>query len=385
VRLGAAPTCGAVGICGFERTGSARRTVRSDRTRSATLARVTQTPPPSASAPQAYPHPAAPPPAPAKLSAAAVCALLASAVALVPVGVVLGIVALFRTQRLGQRGRRLAVVALSLCAAWTAAGMVAIIATATVIGSNQGPLTTFGAGTCFTYQDGVDTAQGVHVVSCSQPHDGQIVASHGLGSSYPGLDAASRESVLGCVSDAAQAIPDAGRFDPATRLKIYYPTQDTWDAGMHSAVCVVVNVDHSALTSDALDGSGLTPSQRQVLRLTNESVLLRVKLHDVPRSGWQIAGTLERRLSEADRAESSALTALAANPPQGATSDLPALLLALASADTTEASQAEDAAGAITSPDTWQSRIDDGHQTYAPAAAAYQELRAPLGLPQPGA
>jgi hypothetical protein len=346
---------------------------------------VNQTPPPSASAPQAHPYPAAPPAAPAKLSAAAVCALVASAVALVPVGVVLGIVALFRTGRLGQRGRRLAVIALSLCAAWTAMGMVAIIATAAVIGSSQGPLTTFGAGTCFTYQDGVDAAQGVHVVSCSQPHDGQIVADHGLGSRYPGLDAASRESVLGCVADAARAIPDAGRFDPATRLKMYYPTQDTWNAGMHAAICVVVNVDHSALTRDTLDGSGLTPSQRQVLRLTNESVLLRTKLHDVPRSGWQIAAALEQRLSAVDGAESSALTALAADPPQGATSDIPPLLHALASADATEASQAEAAAGAITSADTWQSRIDDGRQTYAPAAAAYQELRAPLGLPQPGA
>ncbi|WP_042376652.1 septum formation family protein [Streptacidiphilus melanogenes] len=347
---------------------------------------MTQTPPPSDQAPQAFPHPAAAPlPAPAaKLSAAAVCALVASAVALVPVGVVLGIVALFRTRRLGQRGRRLAVVALSLCAAWTAMGMVAIIATATVIGASQGPLDTFGAGTCFTYQDGVDTAQGVDVVSCSDPHDGQIVAEHGLGAGYPGLSAASRESVLGCVADTARALPDAGRFGPSTRLRIYYPTKDSWDGGVHSATCVLVDADHTTLTGDALAASGLTPLQRQVLRLTNESVLLRVKLHDVARGSWQVAAALEQRLGTADRAESAALTALAANPPQGATPALPPLLRALASADTTEASQAETASAAITSADAWQSRISGGHATYAPAAADYQELRAPLGLPQPG-
>ncbi|WP_042412540.1 septum formation family protein [Streptacidiphilus anmyonensis] len=345
---------------------------------------MTQTPPPSASAPQASPYPAAAPlaaPA-AKLSAAAVCALVASAVALVPVGVVLGIVALFRTRRLGQRGRRLAVVALSLCAAWTAMGMVAIIATATVIGSSQGPLNTFGAGTCFTYQDGVDTAQGVDVVSCSDPHDGQIVADHGLGSAYPGLSAAAKESVLGCVTDAAQAIPDAGRFGPSTRLKIYYPSQDSWDGGMHSAVCVLTNTDHSTLSGDALDASGLTPSQRQVLRLTNETVLLRSKLHDVPQSGWQIAAALEERLDAADRAESAALTALAADAPQGATSAVPPLLRALAAADAQEASAAEAASGAITSAAAWQSRIDGDSVTYAPAASGYQELRGPLGLPR---
>ncbi|WP_042368712.1 septum formation family protein [Streptacidiphilus neutrinimicus] len=347
---------------------------------------MTQTPPPSASAPQASPYPvAAPPSVPAaKLSAAAVCALVASAVALVPVGVVLGIVALFRTRRLGQRGRRLAVVALSLCAAWTAMGMVAIIATATVIGSSQGPLTTFGAGTCFTYQDGVDTAQGVDVVSCSDPHDGQIVADHGLGSGYPGLSAASKESVLGCLTDAAHAIPDAGRFGPSTRLRIYYPSQDSWDGGMHSAVCVLTNPDRSALTGDALAAPGLTPLQRQVLGLTNESVLLRIKLHDVPQGSWQIAGALEQRLGAADRAESAGLGALAANPPQGTTSALPPLLRALAAADATEASQADAASAAVTGADAWQALIDGGRVTYAPAAADYQELREPLGLPQPG-
>jgi hypothetical protein len=343
---------------------------------------VTQTSPPSA--PQASPYAAVPATGPAKLSAAAVCALVASAVALVPVGVVLGIVALFRTQRLGQRGRRLAVVALSLCAAWTALGMVTIIATAAVVGSQQGPLSSFGAGTCFTYHDGADTAQGIDVVSCSQPHDGQIVAHHGLGSSYPGEDAASENSVLGCVTDAAHAIPDAGRPDPSARLRIYYPTQASWDAGMRSAVCVLTHVDHSTMTGDALDGSGLTPLQRQVLQLTNESVLLRVKLHDVPRSSWKTAAALEQRLDQVDRAESSALSALATNPPMGASPDLPVALRTLASADATEAARAEATSVAVTSADAWQSRIGSGQQTYAPAASAYQALRIPLGLPTAG-
>ncbi|RAG84214.1 hypothetical protein DN069_18355 [Streptacidiphilus pinicola] len=311
------------------------------------------------------------------------CALVASAVALVPVGVVLGIVALFRTQRLRLRGRRLAVVALSLCAAWTALGMVGIIATAAVIGSQQGPLSSFGAGTCFTYHDGTDTAQGVDVASCAQAHDGQVVAHHGLGSSYPGQDAASEQSVLGCVGDAALAVPDAGRLNLSTRLRIYYPTQASWDQGMRGAVCVLTHVDHTSMDGDALDAGGLSPVQRQVLGLTNESVLLRVKLHDVPGSSWKIAATLERRLSAADGAESAALSALAANPPRGASADLPAALRTLAASDAEEASRAQETAVLVTSSDAWQSQIGSGTQTYAPATADYENLRTPLHLPPP--
>ena len=354
---------------------------------STTLARVTQIPPPSASAPQASPYPDVPPPAAAeaKLSASAVCALVASAVALVPVGVVLGIVALFRTQRLRLRGRRLAVVALSLCAVWTALGMVAIIATAAVVGSRTGPLSSFGAGTCFTYHDGTDTARGVDVANCAQSHDGQIVAEHGLGSSYPGQDAGAEQSVLGCVADAARAIPDVGRQDVTTRLRIYFPTQASWDQGMRSAVCVLSHADHTSMLGDALDGTGMTSLQRQVLQLTNESVLLRTKLHDVPNSGWKIAAALERRLGAADSVESAALSALAANPPQGASPDLPSALRTLASSDTREASLARSTAVLITSSDSWQSQINGGGQTYAPANANYENLRTPLHLPPPGA
>jgi hypothetical protein len=187
------------------------------------------------------------------------------------------------------------------------------------------------------------------------------------------------------VADAARAVPDAGRPDPSTRLRIYFPTQASWDAGMRSAVCVLIHIDHSAMSGDALDGSGLTPLQRQALTLTNESVLLRVKLHDVPRSGWKIGAALEQRLGQADRAESSALAALASDLPSGASADLGSALRGLAAVDATEASKAEADAAAVTSADAWQSRIGAGLQTFPPADAAYRILRTALGLPEPGA
>ncbi|SEK25646.1 DUF4190 domain-containing protein [Streptacidiphilus jiangxiensis] len=343
---------------------------------------MTQTPPPSAAYPQP-PHAGQPPRA--KLSAFAVLSLVASAVALVPVGVVLGIVALFRTARLGQRGKRLAVVALSLCAAWVAAGMVAIIASAAVIASHSGAVEQFGPGTCFQYHDGVDAAEGVDVIACSQAHDGEVVAHRDLGGSYPGQDAAGREAVLDCVDDSARSLPDAGAWDPSvTQLKAYFPSQDSWDAGLRSAVCVLTNRDHSGLWGDALSGSGLTATQRRVLQLTNETALLRLKLHDLPASGWQIAAALEQRLATADRAESTALDALAAYPPADAGSDVPSALHSLAAEDTTEASQAADAASAITGPDAWQSRLDENHETSASAAGAYEIVRSALGLARPG-
>ncbi|MEY9875847.1 hypothetical protein ABH931_005353 [Streptacidiphilus sp. MAP12-33] len=350
---------------------------------------MTQTPPP----PGVFQQPAygpAPVPAPAsaegKLSALAVCALVASGIALVPVGVVLGIVALFRTQRLRQRGKRLAVVALSLCAAWTALGMAAIITGAAVVASHTGDVDAFAPGTCFDYHDGVDVTEGVDVLSCGNPHDGEVVAHQGLGSSYPGEDAAARESVVGCIGDAARAIPDADAPDPAvTRVKVYYPSPDAWDAGMRSATCVLTHVDHSPMTGDALDGSSLTPQQRQVLQTTNETVLLRLKLLDVPASGWKIAAALEQRLATADQAESAALAALAADPPAGTTSDLPVSLHDLSAADTTEAAQARSVAAGIIGESSWQSRIDAGDQPYLDTTSAYKDLRSSLGVPAPGA
>jgi hypothetical protein len=114
-------------------------------------------------------------------------------------------------------------------------------------------------------------------------------------------------------------------------------------------------------------------------------VLLRVKLHDVPRSGWKIGAALERRLGQADRAESSALAALAADLPSGSSPELGSALRGLAAVDATEASKAEADAAAVTSADAWQSRIGAGLQTFPPADAAYRILRTALGLPEPGA
>jgi hypothetical protein len=318
-----------------------------------------------------------------KTSATAVIALVAGALALVPVAVVLGIVALFRIQRYQLRGRRLAVVALSICAGWTALAMVGIIGAAAYVGSKSGPLTTFKTGTCFMYSDGLDAQGGVDVIDCSKPHDGQIVGQYHLGGSYPGLERSRVQSSLGCTATAAQEIADAGRLGDAARLNVYYPaSQASWDDGMRSATCVLTNVDHVSLYGDARDRSWLTPQQARVLALTNQSSILRMKLRYLSGESWQIAAALEARLATVDRAEATAALAQAQVSPGGASADgLPSLLTLLARADQKEGGEAQAAASEATSMDGWQSVVSDETATSPQARSAYQNVRAAVGLP----
>lgn len=320
-----------------------------------------------------------------KTSAAAVIALVAGVLALVPVAVVMGIVALFRIQRLGQRGKRLAVVALSISAGWTALAMVAIIGTAAYVGSQSGPIETFSAGTCFNYTDGADAASGIDVVGCGQGHAGEIVSVYGLGGSFPGETASEVQSALGCVRTAAQAVADPGGGSATVQLNVYFPpSQAAWDAGIRSATCVLTNGDRAPMTGDARDASGLTSAQRQMLQLTAESTFLRIKLDELPAAHWQIAAALESRLATVDRSEAAALRAQAAQAPGGASADgLSSLLGALANADLAESGHAAARAQAATSAAAWQ-QIMERHQATDPATlTAYFGLRTGLGLPNP--
>ncbi|MFD0329154.1 DUF4190 domain-containing protein [Streptacidiphilus monticola] len=147
-----------------------------------------------------------------KTSAAAVTSLVAAVLALVPVGVVLGIVALFRIPRRDQRGKRLAVVALSVCAGWTLVAMVAVIGAAAYVGTRHGLITAMRTGVCYNEPDNA-TGQ-VDVVGCAGQHDGQIVARPQLDGGhggYPGDGATMRRSVVDCARAVAAAVPDPGR------------------------------------------------------------------------------------------------------------------------------------------------------------------------------
>lgn len=320
-----------------------------------------------------------------RTSAAAVIALIAGVLALVPVAVVLGIVALFRTQRRGLRGKRLAVIALSFSAAWTALAMIGIIATAAYVGSQSGPIETFSTGTCFTYSDNVDANSGIDVIGCDSRHDGEIVGVYGLGGSFPGTSASEVQSVLGCVRTAAQVMADPGGFGTAARLNVYFPpSQAAWDSGFRSATCVLTNADGSQLSGDARDESRLTAQQKQMLALTAESVLLRMKLDYLPSVHWQIAAALESRLAVVDRSEASALRGLAAQAPGGAGADgLPSLLTALADTESAEAGHASVNAKVTTNAAAWQRISDARNATDQSAENAYADLRSGLGLSNP--
>ncbi|MEZ0068989.1 hypothetical protein ABIA32_005030 [Streptacidiphilus sp. MAP12-20] len=339
---------------------------------------MSQTPVPPYVGAGAAPAPAEVAAARPKTSAAAVVALVAAALALVPVAVVVGIVALFRIRRLRLRGKRAAVVALSLCAGWMALAMVGIIGAAAYVGSSQGPVSAFAVGKCFDYVNGQNSRSGVHIIDCGQPHAGQIVGRHTFSGSFPGLQKATEESVVECTVDAARHIVDVGRLDDVARVSTYVPTQSMWDNDIKSTTCVLTNSDGQPRYDDALLRPDMTPARASVLSLTSESALFRLKLRYATGAVWQDAAAMETRLATVDRTEAAALTHLASAPPAGGRGDLPSLLRTLATEDLREAVLAESAATQATSPDAWRTLAVTGKATSLQARTAYDAVRAAL-------
>ncbi|WP_157597494.1 septum formation family protein [Streptacidiphilus rugosus] len=339
---------------------------------------MSQTPVPPSIGHGFAPAPVPPAPARPRTSAAAVIALVAAALALVPVAVVMGIVALFRIRNQELRGKRAAVVALSLSAGWIALAMIGIIGTAAYVGSTQGPVSAFAVGSCYDYVSGHDARAGIHTVDCGGAHDGQIVGRVTFAGSFPGQEQATEESVVGCTTDAARRIVDVGQLDEVARVSTYVPTQTAWDNGVKSATCVLVDSDGTPRFDDALDRTDMTPARSTVLALTNESALLRLKLRYLTGTVWRDAVVLERRLAVVDRAEAAALTRLANTPPEGGRADLPTLLRRLATEDLREVPVAENAAARTTDPDSWRKLAVAGKITSSHALTAYQDLRLAL-------
>jgi hypothetical protein len=243
-----------------------------------------------------------------KTSAAAVTSLVAAVLALVPVGVVLGIVALFRIPSRDQRGKRLAVVALSVCAGWTLVAMVAVIGAAAYVGTRHGLITAMRTGVCYNEPDNA-TGQ-VDVVGCAGQHDGQIVARPQLDGGhggYPGDGATMRRSVVDCARAVAAAVPDPGALSPDVVFYAYPPTRDDWGHGIRDSLCVLADATGQPWSGDARSLSGYTSAQLALLRPTSESVLLHRKIAALPPEKWQAGVALAEELVTVDGTEAAFL------------------------------------------------------------------------------
>ncbi len=196
----------------------------------------------------------------------AIAALVLGLLGGVLLSVIFGVVALSKIRHQPQRGKGLAIAGLCLSGAWVV-GIVAVIGvnveTASHRSATTGQITKNGhlsvlslqAGDCFQNPSGATPAAGtltqVTAVSCTTPHDAQVIALLPVpGSAYPGEAGFHAQAVTGC-NAAVKTNLDQSKLTSTMNLLWLYPEEDAWTGGDHSISCVVV--DSSAdLTSSLM-------------------------------------------------------------------------------------------------------------------------------------
>jgi Domain of unknown function (DUF4190) len=209
--------------------------------------------------PYPYPGPAGYPPPypyyPPPTSGWAIAAFVLGLVSCVPLGLILGIIALVKTRGGSQRGRELAIAAIVISALWTAlwtvAGGVGLHVlhhptTFLVLGTTQsGGSAQFGqllyVGQCAN-ETPQGTSQGAWdggiqpVVGCDQPHSDEVFAILSL-SYFPGGDADKNEILAHCKSELQKYSPSAGR-DPKVQIVLDMPGTSWKYMDNHTAACL---------------------------------------------------------------------------------------------------------------------------------------------------
>ncbi len=190
-------------------------------------------------------------PPPRRTDGFAVATLVSGVVALVPLTAVVGPIALARTARPGARGRRMAVTGLVLAGLWLVAGALAVAA----LVAHRPPAKPaslpriFGVRTGQCLNSAPNELSGVHVVSCSAPHDAEVFGTFRLaGQHYPGTAALRRVAGEGCASRLGGYLNPQLASSSLTESYLY-PDAGAWAAGERLVVCTI----HS--TAGRLTGS----------------------------------------------------------------------------------------------------------------------------------
>jgi hypothetical protein len=170
----------------------------------------------------------------------AVATLISGILAVVPVTVILGPVALSRVARTRARGRALAITGLALAGLWIVAGAMVVAAVITHRPAPE-PVTlpqVFSLHTGQCLNSGADGISGLQVLDCGQPHTGEVFATIRVaGHRYPGAATLRQEAGQGCGSRLS------GYLNPqlsSTLTEAYvYPDAGAWAAGEQTVVCTV--------------------------------------------------------------------------------------------------------------------------------------------------
>jgi hypothetical protein len=220
------------------------------------------TPQPYPQAPQGWPPPAMPgwpPVAAGPTSRWAIVALVTGILALVPVSVATGIVALVKIRRNQERGTGLAVAGIALGCVWTVIAGLAVLGVLFVNSipfgdAALGRVADAGSkvvGACLLAPDDQDSYAAA--TDCSEPHQAEVFAVGSLGDgAWPGYDEIDSQADDLCWNSFDAYVGyDSSSYDYAW----FAPDKAEWHDGERRIVCVVVSRDQDHLTGSVRGGS----------------------------------------------------------------------------------------------------------------------------------
>ena len=191
-----------------------------------------------------------PPPASAGTNGFAIAALVLGLVAVIPLGLIFGFVALGQIKRSGQQGKGMAIAGVVLSVAWlivAVAGFSLFIA-GRAERSETGEITQGGdvlvhdleVGDCMNGLQEAEVVLSVDAVACSEPHDAELYATIDVpDGEWPGIEALSLDAQEGCSDEMAEGFP-AAYEDDGVELFFLHPTAASWREGDREIDCIAL-------------------------------------------------------------------------------------------------------------------------------------------------
>ncbi|MFN2484418.1 MAG: DUF4190 domain-containing protein [Candidatus Limnocylindria bacterium] len=189
----------------------------------------------------------------------AIASLILGILAIVPVAIVLGIVALVQIGRRGDDGRGLAIAGIAISCAWVVIAVVAIVVLVdNIVGRDaDGRINEAGLidelslvpGDCLN--DPEEDAILLSALPCEQPHDAEVFARFRLaGDGWPGRGNIRRRATAGCRNRLEQLHPReyGALIDDVT---YFSPDRFDWAIDDHDVICFA---NYASRRSGALDG-----------------------------------------------------------------------------------------------------------------------------------
>ena len=321
-------------------------------------------------------------PSPSGTNGQAVAAFVLGLLAVVPVSVVFGIVALVRVGRTRQRGKGLAIAGLVLSGVWCLVGVAALLLGAAYVSAHPDALSPSPAGmrlvsglspgTCFDVPPARDVTSWVTVVSCVQPHDRQLYAKIDFTGGYPGAVRAEQQTQLACLKAMGTSFLDPVGIMEASRSFVYAPSSSEYQYGRPQAWCTLAG-QSGQLGGNLMQAPGdYTTQQLRFLKATKQTALMRTGMVAAVVGDLSQARDFAGQLASADRAEAQLLVDLPfpKGPERNAAS-------AIARDDLKEAVQAQ-ALAAATTQGRAQAIVED--MSSSTLSSDFHAMRIQLGL-----